>query len=39
MRDLSEIPGCLKLFGIYENDSSVNLVIEYIKGGELVKKI
>jgi len=39
MKDLRNVAGCLKLFGIYETDSSVNLVLEYIKGGELMKRI
>ena len=39
MKDLRNVAGCLKLLGIYETDSSVNLVLEYIKGGELMKRI
>lgn len=39
MRDLKDVNGCIKLVGVYETESSVNLVLEYIKGGELVKKI
>ncbi|EAR90227.3 Serine/Threonine kinase domain protein (macronuclear) [Tetrahymena thermophila SB210] len=39
MKELDNVNGCLKLIGVYETDSSVNLILEYIKGGELVKKI
>jgi len=39
MKDLRNVSGCLKLLGVYETDSSVNLVLEYIKGGELMKRI
>lgn len=39
MRDLNDVSGCIKLIGVYETDSSFNLVLEYIKSGELVKKI
>lgn len=39
MRDLNEVKGCLKLFGVYETHNSVNLILEYVKGGELMKRI
>lgn len=39
MRDLQDANGCLKLIGVYETDSSVNLILEYVKGGELVRRI
>jgi serine/threonine protein kinase len=34
-----EHPGCLKLYRVYECQSSISLVLDYIQGGELFKRI
>lgn len=39
MRDLTDLKGCLRLFGVYVTPSSLNLILEYIVGGELVKRL
>jgi hypothetical protein len=36
---LRDIKNCLKLLGIYETENSVNLILEFIEGGELINKI
>ena len=39
MKQLQNVKNCLHLLGIYETEGSINLILEFIKGGELVQKI
>jgi len=38
MRDLDS-PHLMKLFEIHETTNSIYMVVEYLKGGELIKKL
>ena len=39
MKRLNTVKNCLHLFGVYETYDSINLILEFIQGGELLKKI